>query len=169
MGDQARFIVGIDLGTTRTVVAFADTGTEETTIASLAIDQLVAPGEIAGRSMLPSVRYHVADGELTAEEMTLPWGDAGEDPPAVVGALGLELGRRVPGRLVTSAKSWLSHSAVDRTAPILPWGAPDDIPKVSPVEASASYLRHVRSAWDTKHPAYPITHAGDRADDPGVF
>jgi molecular chaperone DnaK (HSP70) len=74
----------------------------------------------------------------------------------VLGQWARQLGAQVPGRLVSSAKSWLSHPGVDRQAAILPWGAAADVPKVSPVEASASYLRHVRHAWDQQFPQYPL-------------
>ncbi|WP_035545648.1 Hsp70 family protein, partial [Burkholderia sp. 9120] len=109
----------------------------------------------------PSVRYHAAEGELAAGDVQLPWSsveraaDASE-PPVVIGRLARVLGAQVPGRLVASAKSWLSHASVDRVAPILPWGAADDVRKVSPVEASASYLAHVRSAWNQRYPDAPL-------------
>src|SRR5439155_13919944 len=63
---------------------------------------------------------------------------------------------RVPGRLVTSAKSWLCHPGVDRSAPILPWAAPADVNRISPVEASASLLTHMKQAWDFAHPNAPL-------------
>src|SRR5207245_1845187 len=66
--------------------------------------------------------------------------------------LARDRGARVPGRLVASAKSWLCHAAVDRTAPILPWSAGEGVPRVSPVEASARILRHLREAWDASFP-----------------
>ena len=152
---DARFLVGIDLGTTHTVVAYAARGGAEVEL--FKVDQLVAPGEVAARSLLPSVRYHFAPGELGGEAIVLPWEAA--DPagvPAVVGRLALDLGSRVPGRLVASAKSWLSHAGVDRTAPILPWGAPEGVVRVSPVAASASYLAHLRAAWDHRFPDAPL-------------
>jgi hypothetical protein len=74
----------------------------------------------------------------------------------ITGRLALDLGAQVPGRLVASAKSWLSHAAVDRLAPILPWGAEDEVDKVSPVGASASYLAHVRAAWLHRFPKAPL-------------
>ncbi|RYZ00987.1 MAG: molecular chaperone DnaK, partial [Comamonadaceae bacterium] len=37
-----------------------------------------------------------------------------------------------------------------------PWGAPDEVRKVSPLAASASYLRHLRQAWDHAHPEAPL-------------
>ncbi len=160
-GSTSRYIVGIDLGTTHTVVAYADTAGapvgEAPPVELFEVEQLVAPGEVAPRPMLPSVRYHPAEGELRAAELALPWGAPPDDAPLfVVGELALGLGARVPGRLVTSAKSWLSHGAVDRTAAILPWGGPPEVTRVSPVEASASYLRHVHDAWDTRFADHPL-------------
>jgi molecular chaperone DnaK (HSP70) len=162
-GRVAVWTVGIDLGTTHTVVACArarDAAAGPDAIGLFDIDQLVAPGEVAARALLPSMRYHPAPGELAAGDLTLPWAaeDAPGDPVAtpVIGRLARQLGAQVPGRLVTSAKSWLSHGAVDRLAPILPWGAADDVPKVSPVQASASYLAHLRAAWNHRHPDAPL-------------
>lgn len=144
-------LVGIDLGTTHTVVAWGRPG--DAAVQLFEIDQLVAPGEVARRPLLPSLRYHPAPGELAAGETALPWPSA---ESAVLGELARRLGAQVPGRLVASAKSWLSHAAVDRLAPTLPWGAEADVPKVSPVQASASYLAHVRAAWDARFPAQPL-------------
>ena len=75
---------------------------------------------------------------------------------AIVGSLAQELGNQVPGHLVVSAKSWLSHRSVDRTANILPWGANEDVVKISPLDASASYLSHLRAAWNHRWPDYPL-------------
>ncbi|MDO8311572.1 MAG: Hsp70 family protein, partial [Sideroxyarcus sp.] len=154
----AHYIVGIDLGTTHTVVAYARPGKTSQAIELLQIEQLVAPGQVAARPLLPSVRYHAAEGELPASARQLPWPaeDAESATPVVMGQWTRQLGSQVPGRLVTSAKSWLSHPAVDRLAPILPWGAPPEVARVSPVEASASYLRYVRKAWDAQHPLHPL-------------
>ena len=172
--EHARFVVGIDLGTTHTVVASAPLAAprqtdEEEPAERLAavpqveifpIEQLVAAGEVAPRALLPSLRYHPANAELPAGSATLPWRAPNEDADTwqqgVVGRWAQDLGAKVPARLVSSAKSWLSHGAVDRHAPILPWGAGDEVAKVSPVEASASYLRHIRAAWDHAHPDAPL-------------
>ena len=70
--------------------------------------------------------------------------------------LAQELGSQVPGHLVSSAKSWLSHRSVDRTAPILPWGAGEEVAKISPLAASASYLAHLRAAWNHRWPKHPL-------------
>jgi hypothetical protein len=65
-------------------------------------------------------------------------------------------GARVPGRLVASAKSWLCHSGVDRSAPFLPWGAPEEVKKLSPLEASSRLLAYLSSAWNFAHPEAPL-------------
>ncbi|MDN2715207.1 Hsp70 family protein [Janthinobacterium sp. SUN120] len=155
------YLVGIDLGTTNTVVAYAnaaDAADAPAVIELFAIEQLVAPGEVGARPLLPSLRYHPAAGELAAGDLTLPWPqqDVAGVEHAVLGALARQLGAQVPGRLVASAKSWLSHANVDRQAPILPWGAAADVAKVSPVAASASYLAYVRAAWNHRFPDAPL-------------
>ncbi|CAM2164345.1 Chaperone protein HscA [Paraburkholderia sacchari] len=153
-----RYVVGIDLGTSNTVVAYAEAGADE--IRVFDIEQLTAPGEVGAQPLLPSARYHPAPGELAPGAQQLPWPTPNaSDPTAtapVIGRLARTLGAQVPGRLVASAKSWLSHASVDRLAPILPWGAPDDVGKVSPVDASASYLAHVRAAWNHRFPHAPL-------------
>jgi molecular chaperone DnaK (HSP70) len=149
------FLVGIDLGTTNTVVAYAAAGDAQPGIKLFAIEQLVAPGEVGARPLLPSLRYHPAAGELAAGDLQLPWPQQDAEH-AVLGAFARQLGAQVPGRLVTSAKSWLSHANVDRQAPILPWGADADVAKVSPVAASASYLAYVRAAWNHRFPQAPL-------------
>ncbi|MBY0556400.1 MAG: hsp70 family protein [Burkholderiaceae bacterium] len=149
-------IVSIDLGTTNTVLAYAAADSSE--IRLFDIEQLTAPGEIGSATLLPSLRYHPAEGELADGALQLPWRseDVAGLPQVVLGKLARRLGAQVPGRLVASAKSWLSHPQVDRTAPILPWGADADVAKVSPVAASASYLAYLRSAWNTRFPGLPL-------------
>jgi len=156
-----RYTVGIDLGTSNTVVAYVEAGSDA--IRVFDVDQLVGPGAVAAQPLLPSVRYHPAAGELPPDALRLPWTAApkaaaatADVPPAVIGRYARTLGAQVPGRLVISAKSWLSHASVDRLAAILPWGAADGVDKVSPVDASASYLAHVRAAWDARFPDAPL-------------
>ncbi len=155
---QPAWLVGIDLGTTNTVVAYANANDPQAGIELFAIEQLVAPGEVAARPLLPSLRYHRADGELAAGDLQLPWPQDADNNAArpVLGELARQLGAQVPGRLVASAKSWLSNTNVDRQAPILPWGADADVAKVSPVAASASYLAYVRAAWNQRFPDAPL-------------
>ncbi|MBV6323499.1 Hsp70 family protein [Duganella violaceipulchra] len=155
---MSQYVVSIDLGTTNTVLAYSEPGS--TQIHLFEIEQLVAPGEVGAGALLPSLRYHPAQGELADGDLQLPWSsaDVAGLSQVVVGRLARKLGAQVPGRLVSSAKSWLSHPQVDRMAPILPWGAEADVAKVSPVAASASYLAHVRAAWNARFPAHPLEH-----------
>ncbi|WP_321785379.1 Hsp70 family protein [Paraburkholderia sp. J94] len=164
-----QYVVGIDLGTSNTVVAWAEagaSGADAGQIGVFEIEQLTGLGEVSAQPLLPSARYHPAPGELAADALRLPWPESASSPAAspadarapVVGKLARTLGAQVPGRLVASAKSWLSHASVDRLAPILPWGAPEDVAKVSPVDASASYLAHVRAAWNHRFPHAPLEH-----------
>lgn len=146
------YLVGIDLGTTHTVVAFARADKTHPEIQIFQIEQLIAPGQVAARSLLPSVRYHPAEGELSEADVSFsPSGDA-----AVIGEAARLLGAKTKGRFVTSAKSWLSHPSVDHSAEILPWGSSEEVSKVSPINASASYLTHIRTVWRHKFPDAPL-------------
>lgn len=153
---MSKYVVSIDLGTTNTVMAYAETGSAQ--IQLFDIEQLTAPGEVGAAALLPSLRYHPATGELADGDLQLPWHaqDVAGVAQVVVGRLARKLGAQVQGRLVASAKSWLSHPQVDRMAPILPWGAEGDVAKVSPVAASASYLAHLRQAWNARFAAHPL-------------
>jgi molecular chaperone DnaK (HSP70) len=145
---SAKYHIGIDLGTTHTVVAYAETHKKTAEIHIFEIEQLVAPGEVSSLKLLPSVRYHPATGELSAADMAFsPSGDQ-----AIIGQAARALSAKTQGRFISSAKSWLSHPSIDHTAAILPWGSHDDVYKVSPLEASASYLQHVRQVWNHKNP-----------------
>ncbi len=148
---MARVAVGIDLGTTHTVVAYASL--EPATTAPPAVDvfevpQLVTPREVEPRPLFPSMLYAPLEGERVED----PFGDA----PWVLGELARRRGADVPGRFVASSKSWLVHAGVDRAEPILPWGASGDAPRLSPVESAARLLAHVRQAWDAAHADAPL-------------
>ncbi|EGR2183769.1 molecular chaperone DnaK [Vibrio parahaemolyticus] len=153
-----RFLVGIDLGTTNTVVAYCEItdNLEQSEVSLFDIDQLIGPGEVVRKPLLPSFRYHPAVGQISPSDLTLPWDNepvSGDINNVIVGEWARELGAKVEGRQVSSAKSWLSHQAVDRNSDILPWAGAQDVDKVSPVIASASYLNHIRQAWNYRHPS----------------
>jgi molecular chaperone DnaK (HSP70) len=126
-------VIGIDLGTTNCALAY----TRGESVEQFAIPQLVHPGEVREESLLPSFVFLDPAGPI-------------------VGVLAQKKGLENAGRLVTSAKSWLSHAGVDREAAILPPNAPEGIGKISPVEASQRYLIHLREAWNETHPAEPF-------------
>src|SRR5215203_4556506 len=154
MSAQATHIVGIDLGTSNCAVAFARVSEgADLTVSDFTIPQLQRTAQVASQSLLPSCLYVPGEHELPAGSTTLSWG---ESPSLIVGEFARWQGSRVPGRLVASAKSWLCHPGVDRTAAILPWGAPADVPKVSPMHASGMLLSHLTKAWNAAHPRAPL-------------
>lgn len=142
--------LGIDLGTTNCGFAYAETAGA---VQVFAIPQLVSPGEVRAEPLLPSALYLAREGEFADGLLDLPWREGDQ---RVAGRLAAHRGAESLGRLVTSAKSWLSYTDADRTAPILPAGAPEGVPRVSPVEASREYLAHMRAAWDHVHPEHPF-------------
>ncbi|MBW1676628.1 MAG: Hsp70 family protein, partial [Deltaproteobacteria bacterium] len=124
----SRYIVGIDLGTTNCAVAYVDTFEQEDEspeIRLLRIPQVVTPGTVEEQQLLPSFCYQIATGELPEGSLDLPWQ---EGTGFVVGTFG--------------------HSGADRTAPLLPWGAPEEVTHISPIEASSRLLKHIRDGWN---------------------
>jgi len=155
---SSRYVIGIDLGTTNCGVAFVDASQMDDPfklpeVQLLPVPQLVNPGEVRDEPLLPSALYLPDDKDFQGGSLDLPWPT---DPSMVTGALALKRGTERSNRLVTSAKSWLSHSGVDRTAALLPLNAPEGTRKVSPVEASRHYLEHIRHAWNHAHPDAPF-------------
>lgn len=126
----------------------ADTATDETPdVRLLNIAQLVAPGELGVQPLLPSFLFLPGPNDVPPGSLALPWdGELGY----AVGEWARNRGAELPARLVASAKSWLTYRGVDRTQPILPWDAPADVQRVSPLEASARYLEHIRNAWNAE-------------------
>ncbi len=149
MQSSSRYLIGIDLGTTNSAVAYIDTRepshNDAPVIHTFAVPQLVAEGEVATVATLPSFLYFADPREIATHRLQLPWQDQASP---VVGWLAREQGALVPGRQVASAKSWLCHDAVDRTAKILPWGSERPEFACSPVEAATRYLAHLRNAWN---------------------
>jgi molecular chaperone DnaK (HSP70) len=144
----SRYLIGIDLGTTNSVVAYIDTqkGADAgSPIAVFSVPQLVQQGEVRTLPSLPSFLYFPTQDELSAGAVSATWD---EDPPMVTGVLAREQGALVPSRQVSSAKSWLSYPGVHRRAKFLPAEAEPPQPMISPVEASARYLMHLRDAWN---------------------
>ncbi|MCI0665738.1 MAG: hsp70 family protein [Acidobacteria bacterium] len=144
----SRYLIGIDLGTTNSAVAYVDTREAMTgdtpAIRIFDVIQLIAEGELGALPTLPSFLYFTNEDDAPGS-VRLPWED---NPKYVAGVFAREQGALVPGRQVASAKSWLCHDAVDRTARILPWGAEQSDRTCSPVEASTRYLAHLRDAWN---------------------
>jgi molecular chaperone DnaK (HSP70) len=182
----ARYVVGFDLGTTNSAVCYVDTQETPWKVRTFAVPQLVAAAQVEALETLPSFHYQPAAGEMAGDALKLPWTEKGErgegrgerktsalaiprrssslaphpsplSPSHLVGLLAREQGTLVPGRLINSAKSWLCHTGVDRTAAILPWRGAEDVEKLSPVEVSSRYLAHVCDAWNDRFPRDPLS------------
>ncbi len=155
-----RYVVGIDLGTTNSAVALVDTEKAGWQVDVFAVPQIVAPGQVESRETLPSFHYQPAAEEFAGEALKLPWAKGKDKGKAagghVVGVFARDHGAEVPGRLVASAKSWLCHTGVDRTAQLLPWHGAADVDRLSPIEVSSRYLQHIRRAWDHAHRKHPL-------------
>jgi hypothetical protein len=154
---NARYAVGIDLGTTHCALSYVDlagSSGDEVAQELLQVPQLTAPGTVDELPLLPSFLYLPHPNEFAAGDVVLPWSGA---PGMILGEMARSVGAQTPVRLVSSAKSWLCHAGVDRRAAILPMGAPDDeVTKLSPYDASIRYLAHLRDAWNHLHPDEPL-------------
>lgn len=148
-----KYTIGIDLGTTNSVAAYSPLDVEAPEIRLLAVPQLVATGTIESRESLPSFLYLAQENERQAGGLDLPWQSGNT---FAVGEMARRTSAESPDRTVGAAKSWLCHRGVDRNAPILPWDAPSEVPKISPVEASRRYLEHLVAAWENEFPDDPI-------------
>ena len=134
-------------------MAYVDTEEHPRRIHTFTVPQIVAPGQIEVRETLPSFHYQPASGEFPANSLRLPWPSNHND---IVGHFARDHGTLVPGRMIASAKSWLCHNGVDRTADLLPWQGAEDVERLSPVAVSARYIQHFREAWDCRFPDHPL-------------
>ncbi|MGE8490499.1 MAG: Hsp70 family protein, partial [Paraburkholderia nemoris] len=166
---DARFSIGIDLGTTHCALSYVDTTAsdgEKTTQGVLPVAQLTGPGAIDNLDLLPSFLYLPHPDELASGDLYLPWTGQRE---FAVGEFARSRGAATPIRLVSSAKSWLCHPGVDRRAAILPNDAPPEVARVSPLESSVRYLTHLREAWDHAHPDAPFSQQDITVTIPASF
>lgn len=154
---SAATVIGIDLGTTNSALASVSGDGE---VVSFAVPQVVAAGQVATRATLPSFLLLPSEQEVAPAALALPWTGAMR---YCVGEFARERGAEIPHRLVSSAKSWLCSNSIDRRAQVLPWrGTQRELEaeitgeRVSPVNAAARYLAHLRAAWDDAHPDAPI-------------
>lgn len=150
---QHRYSVGIDLGTTHCVLSYVDLENENADVTVMAIPQLTTPGNVEEKNQLPSFMYQAHESELAEGDTALPWN---AKPNAIVGAMARNLGSKTPIRLISSAKSWLCHGGVNRREAFLPLNSPEEVVKVSPLEATQKYLEHMADAWNFQHPETPI-------------
>lgn len=150
----SRYLVGIDLGTTNCAVGYVDSASQNWAVETFEVVQWVDWGQFERRKTLPSFHFQLTEELKQTVASGLPW--QASAPDSVVGMLARDAGMRQPGRRIASAKSWLSHDGVDRSADLLPWHGDSDVARMSPVGASAAYLEHIRNAWDNQFPDFPL-------------
>lgn len=151
---MSQFSLGIDLGTTNSVLSYVSLEQEEALSPEVfAVPQSIAPGQVEAKTQLPSFIYQPHQAELADGDTTLPWQ---HKPNYLTGTLARLMGAKTPIRLVSSAKSWLCHSQVDSRDAFLPLNSPEEVSKLSPFEASQAYLSHLQQAWDEAHPDAPL-------------
>jgi len=168
--NDARYAIGIDLGTTHSALSYVDlqaSDGEQADQGVLGIPQLSAPGTVEALPLLPSFLYLPHPEELAPSDLALPWTNGQAAP--VVGEMARSRGAGTPIRLVSSAKSWLSHPSVDRRAAILPTDAPEEVERVSPLAASTRYLEHLKAAWNATHPDAPFERQAVTVTIPASF
>jgi hypothetical protein len=166
---NARYSVGIDLGTTHCALSFVDLTQSEGEGAQqqvMSVPQLTSPGNVEEKVLLPSFLYLPHPEEFAQDDITQP--GRGERH-YVVGELARSQGARTPIRLVASAKSWLCHPGIDRRAAVLPLDAPDDVEKISPLQASTYYLQELCGAWNNKYPDAPLAEQSVTITVPASF
>jgi molecular chaperone DnaK (HSP70) len=149
----ARFVIGIDLGTTNSVLAFTPLDSDSPVLELLPIPQLVSHGTVESSTGLPSFLYLPPEHESSQGGFDLPWQERGK---FAVGEWARRQSAEHPERTVMAAKSWLCHNPVDRHQPILPWNAPAEVAKVSPLTATQRYLEHLLGAWEAAFPDAPL-------------
>lgn len=142
---MAKYLIGIDFGTTNCTMAYSFIGQENAEIIQFPIAQLVSAGEQGREPILPSSIYFPLAEELTKKVSALDWAD---ERTYCVGRYAQQRGSELPLQLITSAKSWLCHEGIDRRRPLLPLGSDSDSIKISPLQSCTDILVHMREAWD---------------------
>lgn len=148
-----QYSIGIDLGTTNCVVAYAELTGERPQIELLPITQVTAPHQTESLLQLPSFLFIPSEAEQASEAFRVP--DL-PDYPTVQGRYAREVSAEQPERTIAAAKSWLCHAGVDRHAKLLPWGASEEVPQFSPVTASKLLLRQLVDTWQATFPESPL-------------
>lgn len=145
MSTDAKYAVGIDLGTTNSVIACIDLKEKQRfpDIQTVPILQRIDEDTVGVSDRLPSFLYY----PTSSQKEQLPEFNF-ESEHWVIGMAAASMGRKTSGRLITSAKSWLCHERIDKTKSILPWGGLDDVPKLSPLKATQFLLQHLKYSWE---------------------
>ncbi len=153
---SASYIIGIDLGTTNCTMAYTPMQVEDKQRPSLeqvAIAQTMAAQMLGTSFSLPSFIYYPLPEELKNKVAELPWN---QERPFAIGTYARDRGAELPTHLIASTKSWLCHPGINRREKLLPLETDEGGNRMSPLEACAEILRHLREAWDAAMPDAPF-------------
>jgi len=142
-----KYLIGIDLGTTNTVVYYLNASREDSEPKLFMIPQVTEQGEIEEKPVLPSFVFLPDENDVQEKALALPWN---EKIDYCVGELAKKNAPSLPLKVIASTKSWLCSENIDRTAAVLPWNRNNPEKQLSPVEASKRILEHVKNAWNHK-------------------
>lgn len=151
--EKSKYIIGIDLGTTNCTMAYALKEDKIPSITQFKIPQVTEAGIQSDELVLPSFIYFPMQEELKERMIAVEWDS---ERKYCVGRFARERGKEIPSRLISSAKSWLCHSGIDRREKILPNQKEETVNPMSPLEACAELLRHLKEAWDSKMTENPF-------------
>jgi molecular chaperone DnaK (HSP70) len=146
---KEQYVIGIDLGTTNCTMAYFSNSQElgkglpPPKIEQFPILQWTQQGQAQELFSLPSFLYFLLDEE---QEQILPW--EADKETLCVGEFAKQRGAEVVSRVVSSAKSWLSHASVDRRSKLLPLCSEQEDSKISPVEVTKHLLKYLKNAWN---------------------
>lgn len=153
---EAKYLIGIDLGTTNCTLAYTllpEEGSDPAPIEQFAIPQATSLGVQGESPSLPSFLYFPLEEE--AESVKTDFSSSSTST-ICIGTFAQKRGEELPSRLISSAKSWLCHQAIDRREPLLPLGAEGDVDKISPLDAISAILTHIKAAWDSRMEGFPF-------------
>ncbi len=144
---EQQYLVGIDLGTTNTVVYYIDKSNDDWQSQVFNIPQITALGEMSEKNSLPSFIYLAEENEVASGALNLPWS---ENLDYSIGEFAKQNASKSPQKTVSSSKSWLCTENVNRKDDILPWKSGSAKKKYSPVKSAELILKHVKAAWNDK-------------------
>lgn len=150
---MSKYIIGIDLGTTNSTMAYASIANDSAHIEQFSIPQITTAGIQSDSLSLPSFHYFPLQEELNSKIAGIEWDKARK---YCVGIFARDRGAEAASRMISSAKSWLCHSGIDRHSKLLPIQSEENTEKMSPLEACATLLQHMRESWDEKMPKDPF-------------
>ncbi|WP_116964582.1 Hsp70 family protein [Fastidiosibacter lacustris] len=152
MSHHAKYLIGIDLGTTNSAITYKRLKSEDS-ICSLAIPQFFAKNQYESKILMPSFLYIPSELELTLSDINLPWQS---ETTVIVGEHAKLKAQTTPNRVISSVKSWLCQSSIDKRKALLPYQAAEGVERISPLEAYTYYFEHIKKTWNSAFPDAPL-------------